>query len=312
MHPAVIVHLGVSTATISDQARVEALNALAIRAADAGFQALHASVDEPALLAVERAVNQLEESGIVNAGRGAVKQADGVQRCDASIMDGSTLDCGAVAGLEGIAMPVSVARRLLDFSREGREDPGRDSNWNFFFTGPHVEEVFRLHGESIPPAWRAGTPATRGASEAGAGCDTVGAIAIDAAGRLAAATSTGGMRGSLPGRVGDSPVIGGGTYASDHAAFSNTGRGEHVMKICAAKRACDLVEHGGMNAMLAVNRLHAEYQARFAGTGAAIGTIGIDKEGNWTAQFTGACMAWAVKTPDGGFRGFLSGEKEPF
>lgn len=144
------------------------------------------------------------------------------------------------------------------------------------------------------------------------GGDTVGAVAMDARGNLAAATSTGGTRGSYPGRIGDSPVIGAGTYANRHCAVSNTGRGECILKMVAAKRACDLVALEGMNAMLAVDKMHREHESMFPGKASRIGTIAIDASGNWTACFNGARMAWAVVTPTARFHGQQPGEKKPF
>ena len=89
--------------------------------------------------------------------------------------------------------------------------------------------------------------------------DTVGAVAMDEHGNLAAATSTGGHRHSFPGRIGDSPIIGAGTYANDFCAVSNTGRGENVLKVVAAKRVCDIVKEHGLNAMLAVDKMIKEF-----------------------------------------------------
>ncbi|MBN2150558.1 MAG: isoaspartyl peptidase/L-asparaginase, partial [Candidatus Lokiarchaeota archaeon] len=308
----IIIHTGVSTRPLADKEKVRKLADLAIQAVDAGYQALESRVDRPAVTAVEKAVNVLEDSGLVNAGVGAVKQWDGVQRRDATIMDGSTLSCGAVSSLEGIKNAISVARRLMEYT-ELPGDESKDPKWNFHFCGYFIEEIFGIHGERVPDGWK--MPGRQCPSRVPAPLSeegTVGAVAIDAAGNIAAGTSTGGLAGSYPGRIGDSPVIGAGTYANRSCGVSNTGRGENVIKLCCAKRVCDLVQDQGINAMLAVDRMIKEYEAALPGTTGRIGTIAIDKDGNWTSNFNGAAMTWAVKTRDRGFYGQQPGEKVEF
>jgi beta-aspartyl-peptidase (threonine type) len=179
----------------------------------------------PALDAVEAAVVVLEASGRFNAGAGSTRQMDGVVRMDASIMDGRTLAAGAVASMEGVLNPVRVARCVMDATP------------HVLFTGPWARRLARHHGI---PAWTGPTPQRRvpwkkvyrqfdapRAFDSG----TVGAVARDAASHVAAATSTGGIRRMLPGRVGDSPLIGAGTYADDGAgAVSMTGIGEAIIR----------------------------------------------------------------------------------
>ncbi|MHA1679389.1 MAG: isoaspartyl peptidase/L-asparaginase [Promethearchaeota archaeon] len=306
----ILCHLGVGATPLDDDEKARALDDLSRRAVIEGYKVLCLDGDNAAIDAVERVVNILEESGIVNAGRGAVKQSDGVQRRDASIMCGRTLDCGAVSSLENILYPISVTRKLMEFSRLG-EKPSDKFRWNFYFNGYFVEHLFNIHGEEFPARWIIDEAHDHSfTSKVGdiSGGDTVGAVALDINGNLAAGTSTGGTRGSFPGRIGDSAVIGAGTYANEFCAVSNTGRGENVMKLTGAKRVCDLVELG-VNAMLAVNRMHREYENTFPETPGRIGTIAIDRDGNWAVHFNGARMAWAVKTDDGGFQGQKLGEK---
>lgn len=310
MEPVIIIHTGVGSTPLADKKKNKNLFRLAIDAVDAGYQALKSDIDRPALKAVERAINVLEASGIVNAGIGAVKQSDGVQRRDASIMDGSTLSCGSVSSLENVKHTISVARRLLEFTESGEDV---DPRWNFYFCGYYVEKIFEIHGETIPDEWKMEgkttlVPRDLQVPEG----ETVGAVAIDSQGTIVAGTSTGGLSGSYPGRIGDTPVIGAGTYANQWCGVSNTGRGENVMKLVSAKRVCDLVKNDGCNAMIAVDRMIKEYEQTLPNTNGCIGTIAIDKDGNWTSQFNGAVMTWAVKTSSAGYFGQLPGEKKEF
>nr|MDO8110257.1 isoaspartyl peptidase/L-asparaginase [Candidatus Sigynarchaeota archaeon] len=309
MQPTIILHTGVGTTPLTDKQKAKKLADLAIEAIDAGYQALESNVDRPALKAVEKTINVLEASGIVNAGVGAVKQSDGIQRRDATIMDGSTLACGAVSSLENVKHTISVARRLMEFT-ELPGDESKDPKWNFYFCGYYVDKIFEIHGEKVPDEWKmSGKPSMVPRVSDG---DTVGAVAIDTRGTIVAGTSTGGLSGSYPGRIGDSPVIGAGTYASCHCGVSNTGRGENVMKLVAAKRVCDLVKLEKINVMIAVDRMIKEYEQTFPNTSGRIGTIAIDKDGNWTAQFNGAAMTWAVKSKGHGFYGQRRDEKIEF
>ncbi|MEX2683859.1 MAG: isoaspartyl peptidase/L-asparaginase [Candidatus Sigynarchaeota archaeon] len=312
MKPAIIIHTGVGSTPPSDKKKAKKLADLAIKAVDAGYQVLESETKRPAIKAVEIAITVLENSGLVNAGIGAVKQQDGIQRRDATIMDGATLSCGAVSSLEGIKNAISVARRLMEYT-ELSCDETKDPGWNFYFCGYFIDKIFEIHGEKVPDAWK--MPGKHVPSRVPASLSTegtVGAVAIDSAGNIAAGTSTGGLAGSYPGRIGDSSVIGAGTYANRFCGAVNTGRGENVMKLVCAKRVCDLVQHQGLNAMLAVDRMIKEYEAALPNTTGRIGTIAIDKDGNWTANFNGAAMTWAVKTPDNGFFGQMPGEKMEF
>jgi beta-aspartyl-peptidase (threonine type) len=312
MQPAIIIHTGVGTTPLLDKKKAKKLADLAMQAVDAGYQVLESQVDRPAVKAIEKAINVLEDSGLVNAGVGAVKQQDGIQRRDASIMDGETMSCGAVSSLEGIKNAISVVRRLMEFT-EQPGDEAKDPKWNFYFCGYFIDSIFGIHGERVPDGWKMhGNPVPSLVKAPISTGDTVGAVAIDSAGRIVAGTSTGGLAGSYPGRVGDSPVIGAGTYANRFCGVSNTGRGENVMKLLCAKRVCDLVKDQGLNAILAVDRMIKEYEATFPDTTGRIGTIAIDKDGNWTSNFNGAAMTWAVKTREHGYYGQLPGEKKEF
>ena len=182
-----------------------------VRAAlEAGRSVLHAG--GRALDAAVAAVVSMEASGQFNAGRGSVRTVDDTVEMDAAAMDGATRRAGAVAALTVAQHPILVARTLL----EGDGPLLLAGNGADAFA---VDNGFEL----VPDDWFT-TPAT--ASPAG----TVGAVALDAAGNLASATSTGGVRGQVSGRVGDTPIIGAGTYANDRIAISATGKGEAFIR----------------------------------------------------------------------------------
>jgi L-asparaginase / beta-aspartyl-peptidase len=224
-------------------ARRKALTQGIARALEAGRSLLERG--ESALDAVTAAVATLEDDAAFNAGRGAVLRADGSVALDTSIMDGSTGRGAALANLRRAKNPVRAARRLLDLILAGHTGQaflvGHDADCfceeqelervspEYFLTDARIKELERvLHAGA--PALDHDAEATLG--DGGGTRGTVGAVALDVAGRLAAATSTGGMTGARPGRVGDSPVLGAGTFADEHAAVSTTGTGE--IFICTA------------------------------------------------------------------------------
>jgi L-asparaginase / beta-aspartyl-peptidase len=190
-----------------------------------------------ALDAVVSAVSVLEDSGLFNAGLGSNLQIDGVQRLDASLMDGKDMRAGAVAGLEGFRNPIRAARRVMDTSHvlltnigAGRiarglpelPKPSKKSREKLKMLLRKDAEIVELYREYF---------------------STVGAVALDAEGNLAAGTSTGGTYAMLPGRVGDSPLIGAGTYAENATgAVSCTGAGEYIMRLALSKEVCMLMK----------------------------------------------------------------------
>jgi beta-aspartyl-peptidase (threonine type) len=209
---------------------------------------------ECALDVVTEAVRQLEECELFNAGKGAVYTAAGTHELDASVMDGATLRAGAVAGLARTRNPVLAARAVLERGE------------HLLFAGPAADAYAAAAGlEQVDNAWF-GTPARLAqlhaaqAAAAGAVLDhdgqaaqrcgkfgTVGAVALDAQGHLAAATSTGGMTNKKAGRVGDSPLIGAGCYADDAScAVSCTGTGEAFIRLLAAHEISALMRHRGL------------------------------------------------------------------
>jgi L-asparaginase / beta-aspartyl-peptidase len=209
----------------------------------------------PALTAVEQVICALEQSGLFNAGRGSHVQLDGVRRMDASIMEGRELQAGAVASIEGIVHPISVARLVMEQTTHVLL-VGRPAS--AFARHCQLErQAIRPSGHAVrtatmTKAWSPKTLAlyrammsSESALRKRAGKETVGAVALDRTGTVAAGASTGGIDLMLPGRVGDTPIIGCGVYAdNDSGAVSMTGLGEGIIRIAVAKEICDRLERG--------------------------------------------------------------------
>jgi len=230
-----------------------------------------------ALDAVTEAVADLEDDPHFNAGLGSVLTEEGTVEMDASVMEGERLDAGAVAMVRGVANPIRAALAVLG---EGRE---------VLLVGEPVRALARRHGLRIVDDAALMTPATLEAWRRRHPPDgnTVGAVAIDAHGHTAAATSTGGVAGKRSGRVGDSAVIGAGTYADDHVgAVSATGPGEAIIRLGLARVALDYIG-AGMSPQDAATRALMDLAAR---TGATAGLIVIAPDGTPGAAFTTPSM----------------------
>jgi beta-aspartyl-peptidase (threonine type) len=225
--PALIVHGGAG----ADPGGRDELRAGMRLAVEAGWRALGAG--GTALDAVEAAVRSLEDHPRFNAGRGSVLTRDGTVETDASIMEGDRLRNGAVAAVSGVRNPITLARRILE--------DGHHS----FFVGPGAAARARALGVPLcDPAFLITEHQRRRLAAVQAG--TVGAVALDRFGTIAAATSTGGTAGKLPGRVGDSALIGCGTYAeSTLGAVSCTGDGEAIIRVTLARRTLEILKSVG-------------------------------------------------------------------
>jgi beta-aspartyl-peptidase (threonine type) len=228
-------------------------------AALAGWRVLQAG--GAALDAVVAAVTCLEDNPEFNAGTGATLNADGMVQLDASIMDGAGLRAGAVAALDCIRNPIQLARSVLE---DGR---------HVLLVADGAKHFARARGiaECSPSDLITAAQRQRRQKKHG----TVGCVGLDSNGRLAAGTSTGGLLGALPGRVGDSPQIGSGTYANEVGGVSCTGAGEDIIRVVLAKTAVDLLSAGcdaGTAATQAL-RLFAHQ------TGSDAGLIVIDDQG---------------------------------
>lgn len=225
--PALIVHGGAA----ADPGGRDELRSGMRDAVVAGWRAFAAG--GTALDAVESAVRSLEDHPRFNAGRGSVLTSAGTVETDASIMEGDQLRNGAVAAVSGVRNPVTLARRILE---DGR---------HCFFVGPGAAARARALGVPVCDPTDLVTDHQRRRLEA-IRAGTVGAVALDRFGTIAAATSTGGMAGKLPGRVGDSALVGCGTYAeSTLGGVSCTGDGEAIIRVALARRALEILKSVG-------------------------------------------------------------------
>ncbi|MFC1516069.1 isoaspartyl peptidase/L-asparaginase family protein [Thermodesulfobacteriota bacterium] len=278
MKPKIIVHGGARNRTDKEAERQKDV----IAACEKGFEILQNS---NAVEAVEVAVCHLEASEYLNAGVGSYLQLDGRVRMDASIMK-DDLSAGAVIGIEDVEHPISVARRVMETTR------------HVILSGPLATEF--AHSEGFPRY----NPRTRDKVElwmnimeefrqkttheqifhvdryleAGTlNLGTVGCVAIDAKGNLAAGTSTGGLKMNVPGRVGDSPIIGAGTYCSENGGVSCTGFGEKILVLCLAKQVANFLKHNPAAKAREAAEYGKEELNRLSANG---GLICIDKDGN--------------------------------
>ena len=255
-------------------------------AIDAGFTVLQE--DGSSIEAVTRAVVLLEDNPLFNAGKGAVFTLDGRNELDASIMDGSTLKAGAVCGLTRIRNPVTLARAVMEKSPHvmlagaGAEEFASTQGFSFvpqsyFHTPERWRQLERIRGGDA--GLSAGTISHIG---------TVGAVALDAHGRLAAATSTGGMTGKRYQRIGDSPIIGAGTYADNRScAVSATGHGEVFIRTVVAHDICSRMRFGGRSIGAAVREVVLGELPPLGGEG---GVIAIDARGEIVIEFNSEGM----------------------
>jgi len=246
-HPLILAHGGAGSRRLTPAQATCLADALVI-----GYAILEQG--RPAVIAVECTIGLLEQSGLFNAGRGANLQLDGVQRMDAAIMEGTHLKAGAVASIEGIAHPITAARLVME-----------DTN-HVLLVGPPATR-FAQHGqlEQLPKARSPRRSSGRSPRTSTVAAQTmrlyramfkskrtqkdqhgtVGAVALDRSGTVAAGASTGGIDSMLPGRVGDSALIGCGVYADNQSgAVSMTGIGEGIIRLAIAKTICDHLAMG--------------------------------------------------------------------
>lgn len=248
-----------------------------------------------ALDAVTEAVRLLEECPLFNAGIGAVYTREGKHELDACIMDGNTLEAGAVAGVSHIRNPILAARKVLENSPhvlligEGAEHFAAGQGLepvaaDLFSTEERYQQLLRARENQQTVLDHDGAEPIDADKKFG----TVGAVALDKFGNLAAATSTGGMTNKLPGRVGDSPIVGAGCYANNaNVAVSCTGTGEIFMRTLAAYDIAALVEYAGLSLQQAVDRVVLEKLPALGGSG---GMIAIDNQGNVALPFNSEGM----------------------
>jgi len=242
--------------------------------------------------AVQAAIQVLEDSPLFNAGKGAVFTSDGTNELDASIMDGKTLQAGAVTGVKHIKNPIKLARLVLEKSPHvllsglGAEE---------FAVQNHLETVSQYYFYT-ERRWKSLQKVKEKQMLQPKEKSTVGAVAFDMDGNLAAGTSTGGMTNKMFGRVSDSPIIGAGTYANNATcAISSTGHGEYFMRLLVAHDIHALMAYKNMSLQEAANTVIMKKLTEMGGTG---GVIGIDKHGNIAMPFNTSGM----------FRGYIKND----
>lgn len=281
---AIAVHGGEFTGKMDGSARLAAMRA-ALQTARAQLASGAKSLD-----VVESVVRAFEDSGAFNAGRGAIADAAGIVETDAAIMDGNGLRAGAVASMTELKNPIAAARLVLDQDRHVLMVGDRGQTYVEALGAARVPANYFLMTKKVT---RKSVPMHDKPH------GTVGAVALDRCGHLAAATSTGGYDAKVPGRVGDSPLVGDGVYAADGvAAFSGTGFGEYYIRYNVSKDAADRMRYGHealdkamRDEMFAVMKpLHADG-----------GLIGVDAKGNVSLIFNDLGM----------FRGYATDEEAP-
>ena len=274
--------------------------------------------------AIEAVIHGMEDDPLFNAGRGAVFTAEGRNELDASIMDGATLKAGAVAGVTRVRHPITLARRVMENSPHvmmvgsGAEDFARTQGLefvdpSFFFTERRwqgLERQLRQQNLPIPPRPQGAPPRAPSAmnDDFDRKFGTVGVVALDRAGNLAAGTSTGGTTGKRFGRVGDAPIIGAGTYASNRScAVSATGTGEFFIRLSVARSICALVEHRGMSVQAAADQVIQRDLTAIGGDG---GVIVMSPQGapGWSYNTSGMYRA---RASSGGVRSVGIFKDEP-
>lgn len=241
--------------------------------------------------AVENVIRYLEDNPDFNAGRGAVLTSEGKAELDASIMNGKDLSCGAVSTVKTIKNPITLARKVMEnsphvlFTSEGAESFAKQMNLeiveNEYFVTPVVREKFEQRKK------------TKQDDKKG----TVGAVALDKSGNLAAGTSTGGMMFKMPGRVGDVPIIGAGNYADNRTcAVSCTGKGEQYIRHAVAFNVSALMLYKKLSLSDAVNEIFTERLKPNDG-----GLIAVDKDGNYVMHYNTKSMFRGVVNSEGVF-----------
>lgn len=299
---ALVIHGGAGTIlrdrlTPAEEAKIRAALEVALQAGEAVLKAGGSSLD-----AIEAAIVTMEDAPYFNAAKGAVFTHEGKNELDASIMDGATLNAGAVGGVSNVKNPIRAARAVMEksphvlLSREGAELFAKEQGLDivdpaYFFTQRRWDSLQRiLEKENTSGDIWEPTDETK--------FGTVGAAALDKSGNLAAGTSTGGMTNKRWGRIGDSPIIGAGTYANNATcAVSCTGHGEFYIRYAVAHDVSALMEYKGLSITEATDFVIQEKLLQAGGSG---GIIGVDKDGN---------IAMPFNTP-GMYRGYLKSTGE--
>jgi beta-aspartyl-peptidase (threonine type) len=290
--PAIVIHGGAGTITKASMSedKEAAIRATLEASVKAGYQALLDGADSTD--AVTRAINVMEDSPLFNAGRGAVFNAEGKHEMDASIMEGAGLNAGAVASVAQIRNPIDLALKVMTDSEHvmlmgaGAEEFARQQGFEmvdpaYFHTDFRWQQLQRIKAKEVARE----TVTTQDQHDKW--FSTVGAVALDRHGNLAAGTSTGGTSNKRWGRVGDSPIIGAGTYANNNScAVSATGHGEFFIRHVVAYNICNRVELGTPLAE-AADTVVNDILVKANGEG---GVIAMDRQGNIATPFNSEGM----------------------
>ena len=278
----IVIHGGAGWFASMTEEEIEGIEEALNIAADSGYELMLEG--GTSLDAVERAIIILEDNPLFNAGRGSVYTSELRQEMDASIMDGSNLNAGAVASITNVKNPIKLARYVMEktehvmFSSKGAEkiaiEAGLETVSPSYF---YSEEKLQRAKNKIKTNSKKGT---------------VGVVALDAYGNIAAGTSTGGMTNKMPGRIGDSPIIGAGTWAENGVCgVSGTGHGEYFIRLNVAKEICVLMKYENLDvkkaAQIVIDRLKS--------MGADGGVIVLDENGSPAMIFNTPAMARAYK-----------------
>ncbi|GHE91135.1 isoaspartyl peptidase/L-asparaginase family protein [Thalassotalea profundi] len=317
---AIAIHGGAGTidkSKMTPEKRVAYEKTLSL-ALDAGYQLL--SEGKSSQQAIIAAIQIMEESPLFNAGKGAVYTYEGTHELDASIMDGRTLNAGAVSGVKTVKSPIALAQRVMDesvhvmLSGKGAETFAQEQGLalvenSYFNTDSRYQSLlkakeklkksleatknYQAAHQSLPNEYKMGT---------------VGAVALDKAGNIAAGTSTGGMTAKRYGRVGDAPIIGAGTYANNEScAVSATGHGEYFIRYHVAADICARMQYQQKSLNEAADTVINKVLVKAGGTG---GVIAIDAKGNIAMPFNTSGMYRGSKTSSGKtFVGIFQDEK---
>jgi beta-aspartyl-peptidase (threonine type) len=330
-HWAIVVHggAGVIERASMDVKTDAAYRASLARATEAGTRVLDRG--GAALDAVEAAIKVLEDDPLFNAGRGAVFTAEGRNELDASIMDGTNLKAGAVASVMHTRHPISLARAVMEKTPHvfligaGADAFGAQAGLEqvepgFFFTEGRWQSLVKQlkeEGRPVPPRPADAPPfpvvpsAQLNPTDESAGAHrhgTVGVVALDRAGNIAAGTSTGGLQAKMPGRVGDSPIIGAGMYASNKScAVSATGTGEYFIRLGVAREICNLVAFKGMRLQQAADQVIHKELEELHGDG---GVIAVTPDGQTAFSFNTPGMYRARQVEGGKLEVRIYGDEQ--
>ena len=282
----IVIHGGAGWFSSMTEEEISGIESALNKAADLGYKVMLEG--GTSLDAVEQAIIILENNPLFNAGKGSVYTSELKQEMDASIMDGSNLDAGAVASVTIVKNPITLARHVMENTE------------HVMFSSTGAEKVAKEAGlEIVSPSYFYSEEKLQRAKKqikADAKMGTVGVVALDAFGNIAAGTSTGGMTNKKPGRIGDSPIIGAGTWAENGVCgVSGTGHGEYFIRLNVAKEICTLMKYQNLEvkkaAQIVIDRL--------GGMDADGGVIVLDNKGEPAMIFNTPAMARAYKnSPD--------------